>query len=471
MAYTVVDVSQWNGKIDWETAKNHIDGAIIRCGFGSDYSSQDDPYWDYNVGECERLGIPFGVYLYSYAHDTDMARSEADHAIRLCAGHKLSYPLYFDTEESGTEWASRECAIAFCEAVKDAGYTPGVYTFRSWFNSYLDGFDDYTLWIADFGANDGYPGTAPYIGVAYDAWQYTSVGTVPGINGSVDISEFYFAPGAVEVVNVADIAATIHANMCEDDRFGYSWDPRWGTDGAGYATWTIHGREYTVKCGDYDCSSSIITAWSTALQGTEYEGALDNATYTGNMRSVFTASGLFEVWDTDTTSAVRGDVYLNETHHTAMCQDGGNDGVYGYDALSEFAINENGGVYGGSTGDQTGRESYVHGYYDYPWDLTLHYNHKADFEEDDMALSDSDIQKIKLAVWEYIYPGDTVMQELGREGDPNRYNTLDAAALEAHAALAAVNELAAKVDALSEKIESINAGSENCALAKILKQL
>lgn len=179
-------------------------------------------------------------------------------------------------------------------------------------------------------------------------------------------------------MGLANIAAQIHANMCDDSRFGYSWSPRWGTDGWGYVTWTIEGKDYTVKIGDYDCSSSVITAWKTALKGTAYEGALDNATYTGNMRSVFVNSGLFDVWNTNSTNACRGDIYLNDNCHTAMCQDGGSDGVYGWDCLSEFSINEFGDVYGGSTGDQTGGESRINGYYNFPWDCTLHYNGKAD---------------------------------------------------------------------------------------------
>ena len=85
------------------------------------------------------------------------------------------------------------------------------------------------------------------------------------------------------------------------------------------------------------------------------------------MRDVFVGSGLFDVWDTDSTSACRGDLYLNDNGHVAMCQDGGDDGVYGYDCLSEFSINEYGDVYGGQTGDQTSWESHIQGYYDYPW--------------------------------------------------------------------------------------------------------
>ena len=467
--YTVIDVSEHQGWIDWDAVKKYIDegyldGAIIRCGYGSDHEDQDDDCWERNVSECERLGIPFGVYLYAYASNANMALSEARHAIRLCQGHELALPLYYDIEQECTARAHISCARTFCENVRAAGFEPGFYSYRSLYNAYMRGFDDYTIWIADYGINDGYPHTPPDIGVKYDAWQYTSVGSIPGISGNVDISEFYFAPnGKGELVDVGDIAATIHANMCEDDRFGYSWDPRWGTDGAGYATWTIHGRDYTVKCGDYDCSSSIITAWSTALEGTEYEGALDGATYTGNMRSVFAASGLFDIWDTQSTYAVRGDVYLNETHHTAMCQDGGSDGVYGYDCLSEFSINESGGVYGGETGDQTGREAYIHGYYNYPWDLTLHYNGKADFyEEDDMALTDNDIKRIAQAVAEYIYPGDKLMEKIGRpDSDPNRYNALDCAAEDAYAAKENTEEIL-------ELLRANNYEGRACVLEKLI---
>lgn len=178
-------------------------------------------------------------------------------------------------------------------------------------------------------------------------------------------------------MGLANVAATIHAYMCDDAGFGYSWSERFGNS-ADPVTITVEGRKYTINRGDYDCSSSVITAWKKALEGTKYEGRLDGATYTGNMRSVFVNSGLFDVWDVNSTSAVRGDIYLNDTSHTAMCQDGGADGVYGYDALSEFCINEFGGTYGGQRGDQTGGESRIAGFYNYPWDCTLHYNGKAD---------------------------------------------------------------------------------------------
>lgn len=86
--YKGIDVSEHNGKIDWKKVKaDGIDFAIIRCGYGMDDPEQDDDYWEYNVSECERLGIPYGVYLYSYADSTTRASKEADHTLRLLEGH------------------------------------------------------------------------------------------------------------------------------------------------------------------------------------------------------------------------------------------------------------------------------------------------------------------------------------------------------------------------------------------------
>lgn len=170
------------------------------------------------------------------------------------------------------------------------------------------------------------------------------------------------------MTNRGQIAADIHKRMVNDSRFGYSWGERWG---ATAETWTVDGVKFSIKVGDYDCSSSCITAWKKALTGTKYANALDDATYTGNMREVFVGSGLF-TWKPMSFIAHPGDLYLNEERHVAMCQ------RQLPDELSEFSINENGEVYGGKRGDQTGAEAAVNSYYDYPWDGILHYNGKAD---------------------------------------------------------------------------------------------
>lgn len=170
---------------------------------------------------------------------------------------------------------------------------------------------------------------------------------------------------------INNIAVEIMRHLCDCSSHGYSQYSRYGDGGS--ETIVVDGYEYTVATGDRDCSSAVINAWQCALIGTEYEGALDGATYTGNMRSVFTRSGLFEVWDTNSTYAQAGDIYLNDACHTAMCISPEPD------LLGEFSISENGTI-DGAEGDQTGWESHITGYYNYPWNCTLHYNGKADYE-------------------------------------------------------------------------------------------
>jgi len=167
-----------------------------------------------------------------------------------------------------------------------------------------------------------------------------------------------------------EVAAAVHKRMCDDDRFGYSWEERWG---AKKEVWNVGGRKLSINVGDYDCSSSTITAWSIAFQGTKYANALANAQTTRNMRSVFVGSGLFE-WKPMSFLAEPGDLYLSEQNHVAMCQ------TQFPDVLSEFSWGDN-GAYGNRRGDQSGREAVVGSYYDYEpggWDGILHYNGKAE---------------------------------------------------------------------------------------------
>lgn len=188
----LVDVSEHNGVINWEEAKKHIDGALIRCGFGMDLSKQDDKQWQRNVSECERLGIPYGVYLYSYATNTDKAKSEAQHVLRLIKGRKLSYPVYYDLEKAGTEGAAVANAKVFGDIIEAAGYWCGVYYNRDWHNRAIKGqLDRFTRWGAGYGANNGQAQDKYKPGFGEDIWQYSSAGSVPGINGDVDVNICY----------------------------------------------------------------------------------------------------------------------------------------------------------------------------------------------------------------------------------------------------------------------------------------
>lgn len=189
MDLKLIDVSNHQEKINWEEAKKHIDGAIIRCGYGRDVISQDDRRYVENVEACIKYNIPFGVYLYSYAKDLDGAISEAKHVLRLLEPYKndLSYPVYYDLEEAGTENGAVERALVFGEIIEAEGYWCGIYANQYWWQTYLkDGLDRYTKWVAKYSDEkpSGISGT-------YDIWQYSSKGSVPGIEGNVDMNICY----------------------------------------------------------------------------------------------------------------------------------------------------------------------------------------------------------------------------------------------------------------------------------------
>lgn len=193
MSDIVIDVSKHNGTIDWAkvAASGQVCGAIIRCGFGSDLKKQDDAKFVANVEGCIKNGIPFGVYLYSYAKTNAEIDSEVKHTLRLIGPYKdkLAFPVYFDTEEKGTESFSSAGAKRYCEAIEKAGYKAGVYASRSWWTSYLKGVDSWSKWVAAW--------TATKPSMAMDMWQFTDKGSVPGIKGAVDCSHSYIKAGDV----------------------------------------------------------------------------------------------------------------------------------------------------------------------------------------------------------------------------------------------------------------------------------
>ena len=183
--WKLIDVSEHQGKIDWEKVKPQIDGAILRCGYGMDIERQDDTYFRRNADECTRLGIPFGVYLYSYADSEEKARSEAAHVLRLIEGYKLSYPVYLDLEENGTQADAIKRATIFGDVVENAGYWCGVYANLNWWDHYLTGLERFTKWVAQYNE------TCDYQGDHLDIWQYSSKGKIEGIDGNVDMNACY----------------------------------------------------------------------------------------------------------------------------------------------------------------------------------------------------------------------------------------------------------------------------------------
>ena len=187
-----IDVSSWQKNIDWDKVKAAgIEFAILRCGFGQNLKKQDDNKFKRNADECTRLGIPFGVYLYSYATTTDMAVGEAEHVLRLIEGYKLDYPVFYDLEDpDSTQKCSKtliaDMAEVFCNKIKAAGYAVGIYANLYWFNSILtdNRFNQWDRWVAQYHTECQYK-------KEYTMWQYTSEGQVNGIIGNVDVNYCY----------------------------------------------------------------------------------------------------------------------------------------------------------------------------------------------------------------------------------------------------------------------------------------
>mgnify|MGYP000886957117 FL=1 len=160
MAYKGIDVSEHNGCVDWSKAKAAgLQFAILRLGFGGDIESQDDAQFERNVSECERLEIPWGAYLYSYALNTTDALSEAKHALRLLKGKRPTYPIVIDMEDADG-YKARHGGVngttctriikTFCATLEANKYYVGYYCNRCWHDSVLNlsELSAYDFWFA-----------------------------------------------------------------------------------------------------------------------------------------------------------------------------------------------------------------------------------------------------------------------------------------------------------------------------------
>ncbi|MGN0975088.1 MAG: GH25 family lysozyme, partial [Gemmiger sp.] len=190
-----VDVSKFQGNIDWNAvAADGITFAIIRCGYRGYGSGAlvEDSTFRANIQGATAAGLKVGVYFYSQAVTEEEAVEEASMVISLCRGYSLPCGVYYDTEKvagdtgraDGISAAQRTaCAVAFCETIRNAGYSAGVYSYASWFYNQLNfaNISKYRIWIAQ------YRDTLSF-NYHYNIWQYTSTGSVKGIPKAVDMN-------------------------------------------------------------------------------------------------------------------------------------------------------------------------------------------------------------------------------------------------------------------------------------------
>lgn len=191
-----IDVSAWQGDIDWKAVKKAgYKFAMIRCGWstGKDRDESDQKFIQ-NVKNAHEAGLKIGTYLYSYAESVEEAKEEAEHCLRLIEPfrEKIEYPVVFDIEDDSEQWSiprrtgynkdvMTDMVEAFCDRIKSAGYHAAFYANPNWLRNYLHGEDlvkKYDLWLAHYGVESpSYPCAI---------WQHTNEGSVPGIVGNVD---------------------------------------------------------------------------------------------------------------------------------------------------------------------------------------------------------------------------------------------------------------------------------------------
>ena len=190
-----IDVSKWNGNIDWNAVKNSgVSYVIIRCGYrGSTTGAMiEDPKFKTNIQGALNAGLKVGIYFFSQAVNEVEAVEEASMTISLIKKYNISYPVFLDVEASGgrADGIDRDTRTkvikAYCETIKNSGYTAGVYANKTWLESYINTGElgKYKIWLAQYN-------TAPTYGGRYDLWQYSSKGSVAGISGHTDMNLSY----------------------------------------------------------------------------------------------------------------------------------------------------------------------------------------------------------------------------------------------------------------------------------------
>ena len=328
-----IDVSEHNGTIDWQSVKDAgIDFAILRVGFAGDTSGgRLDNYFRRNVSECERLGIPYGVYLYSYARNEDEAQAEARLMLSALKGHSPALPVYYDLEERKTNadgspmWTpfndpSKLASIAktFCGQIAAAGYKPGIYANVNWFKNYLTDpcflSSGWSIWTAQYwygGRYDECLGLTPDAPAKYDCWQYSARGSVPGVSGDVDVN-YWFGNAtpdtsddqiAAELARVAQrYSSQVGAVTGEAYKFE---DDNWRLD-------CEHGSAvFSKKSGAYPVWGDIYTYWNSESNANSIGAPV------GEPREFLTSHG--SGWAQDFE---RGSIHWTESTHAVSVRSG-----------------------------------------------------------------------------------------------------------------------------------------------------
>ena len=308
-----IDVSEWQGRIDWSRVKNSdVDFAFIRL---SHSLKHEDTYYEYNMKNAIAAGIPVGVYIYSTAKTNKEALIEAEYVIARIKGYKISYPIVFDMEDSAqdslTNAQRTDLYRVFCDEIKKAGYYPMVYTNRNWYDYKLNvsRLREYDFWLASFGDTINRPDTNKY---RYTIWQATGGSTTPGMNSTAgliagipaqnnaDINFGFVDYTRIITPRTQPVSGYQSAGLLRNGWYkegGKTYYYRNGTKATGL--WTIDGKKYCFSTTDGEmrvnallridskyvyCSSSgalVRNGWVTLKKWNKYYFGNDSRAVTG----------------------------------------------------------------------------------------------------------------------------------------------------------------------------------------------
>ena len=193
MSYKGIDVSHFQGNIDWNKVKGNIDFAILRLGWiGNNNNHTLDTKFETYYNACKSTGIPIGIYVYNYCNSEDTVKSGAEWTVNQLKDKGIDLPIYIDMEDRSIENLGKDkltsICIAFNTVIENAGYWAGVYANLNWYTNYLNKDTikaRYTTWVANYGiSQDRYVGQ-------YDMLQYSDTGKISGISGNVDMDIMY----------------------------------------------------------------------------------------------------------------------------------------------------------------------------------------------------------------------------------------------------------------------------------------
>lgn len=190
-----IDISKHNGNIDWNAVKNSgVQYVILRCGYRGSASGVlvEDQKFKRNIQGATAAGLKVGIYFFSQAVNEVEAVEEASMTLSLIKNYRIAYPVYIDVESAngradGISKAARTSVInAFCQTIRNSGYTPGLYANKNWLTEKINtgALGGCKIWLAQYVA-------APTYGGRYEMWQYSSRGSIAGIKGNVDLNVSY----------------------------------------------------------------------------------------------------------------------------------------------------------------------------------------------------------------------------------------------------------------------------------------